>query len=116
MLHRPVSSNAVKYLFVVYFVPIVDSFHIVAFFEHVHRCVAYCSICEKRADWKTTFNNFNLMHVCVVSNTYDAVFDVQPSPASAHSASSASRLEYDGVGTDELLLLFDLKKERKQIM
>lgn len=39
---------------------------------------------------------------------YDLVFDAHASPAAAHSASSASTLENDGVGTDELLLLFDL--------
>lgn len=53
------------------------------------------------------------VRVCVVSNTYDAVFDAHASPASAHSASSASRLEYDGVGTDEVLL-FDLRTHRKK--
>lgn len=51
------------------------------------------------------FKKFVAIFFSHILNTYDVVFDAHASPASAHSASSASRLEYDGVGTDEL---FDL--------
>lgn len=59
---------------------------------------------NQKEKWKLNL----FFRILRLSITYDVVFDAQASPASAHSASSASILEYDGVGTDELLL-FDLQ-------
>lgn len=112
MLRRQGSSNAAKYSFVAYFAPIADSFHTVASSVHAHRFVAYCCFCE----WERAkcFSIFERYFRCISGKTYDVVFDAQALPASAHSASSASRLEYDGVGTEELLL-FDLWKSKSKI-